>query len=299
MTCDIKKFLLDTFAKHFMDGGDHELVAYAKAHERLQKNEEIVQKFMRVFREPLDQEPDEDVLQDIDDEAKRVRTGGVEKAQYQGREVTLDKPFRTPGESKKFAVYVKDGDNVKIVRFGDPNMEIKRDDPEARASFRARHKCDTQKDKTKPAYWSCRMWDKESVSDMLEKADFTFQEKVCKIDEDQRLVFGWASVVEENGKPIVDHQGDVITPRELVKAAHGFIISSRAAKVMHEGEKVGEFVESMVFTKEVQDALGIDLGKVGWWLVLKVENDSVWSMVKNGKLKMFSIGGKGQRIDNV
>lgn len=60
-----------------------------------------------------------------------------EKAEYQGREVELDKPFRTPKESKKFAVYVKDGDTVKIVRFGDSDMEIKRDDPQARANFRA------------------------------------------------------------------------------------------------------------------------------------------------------------------
>ena len=60
---------------------------------------------------------------------------------------TLDKPFRLPaGSSKKFGVYVKDGDKVKKVTFGDPNMEIRRDDPEARASFRARHSCDTQKD---------------------------------------------------------------------------------------------------------------------------------------------------------
>jgi len=59
---------------------------------------------------------------------------------------------------KKFKVYVKDGDKVKKVMFGDPNMEIRKDNPEARKSFRARHKCDTAKDKTTPRYWSCRMW---------------------------------------------------------------------------------------------------------------------------------------------
>lgn len=73
--------------------------------------------------------------------------------------VTLNKPFRTPGEKKKFAVHVKNASGrVVVVRFGDPNMEIKRDDPERRASFRARHKCDTANDKTTPRYWSCYQW---------------------------------------------------------------------------------------------------------------------------------------------
>jgi hypothetical protein len=72
----------------------------------------------------------------------------------------LNSPQRTPEGPKKFVVYVRDPKtgNIKTVRYGDPNMEIKRDDPERRASFRARHKCDQQKDKTTPAYWSCRQW---------------------------------------------------------------------------------------------------------------------------------------------
>lgn len=80
-------------------------------------------------------------------------------AKYQGRTVKLSKPFRTPGGPKKFAVYVKNkSGKVIIVRFGDPNMEIKKDNPDRRRSFRARHKCDTAKDKTTPRYWSCKMW---------------------------------------------------------------------------------------------------------------------------------------------
>ncbi len=83
----------------------------------------------------------------------------VQKAEYQGRQVTLNRPSRLPkGSSKKFEVYVKDGDKVKRVTFGDPNMEIRRDDAEARANFRARHSCDTATDKTSARYWSCRMW---------------------------------------------------------------------------------------------------------------------------------------------
>ena len=74
---------------------------------------------------------------------------------------TLNKPFRLPkGSKKKFGVYVKnDKGNVVKVTFGDPNMEIKRDDPERRKSFRARHQCDTNPGpKWKARYWSCKQW---------------------------------------------------------------------------------------------------------------------------------------------
>jgi len=80
-------------------------------------------------------------------------------AEYKGKKVTLNKPFRTSGGPKKFAVYVKNSSGrVIIVRFGDPNMEIKRDDPARRKAFRDRHNCDTAKDKTTPRYWSCYQW---------------------------------------------------------------------------------------------------------------------------------------------
>lgn len=85
--------------------------------------------------------------------------GEAKAAEYQGRKVKLNKPFRTPDAKKKFAVYVRNKQGkVIIVRFGSQEMSIKRDDPARRKSFRARHKCDQQKDKTTPAYWSCWQW---------------------------------------------------------------------------------------------------------------------------------------------
>ncbi len=76
------------------------------------------------------------------------------------KKVKLNKPFRTPDGPKKFSVYVKnDKGNVVKVNFGDPNMEIKRDDPERRKSFRARHNCDNPGPKYKARYWSCKMWE--------------------------------------------------------------------------------------------------------------------------------------------
>ena len=80
----------------------------------------------------------------------------LEEAEYQGKKVTLNKPIR--GGSKKFYVYVKDGDKVKKVSFGDPNMKIKKSNPKRRKSFRARHNCDNPGPKTKARYWSCRKW---------------------------------------------------------------------------------------------------------------------------------------------
>ncbi len=67
-------------------------------------------------------------------------------------------PRRTSGGSKKFVVKAcKDG-KEKIVRFGDPNMKIKKSNPKRRKSFRARHKCDQKKDKFSAGYWSCKKW---------------------------------------------------------------------------------------------------------------------------------------------
>lgn len=94
-------------------------------------------------------------------------------AAYQGKEVELDSPFRLgDGEDKKFGVYVKNPDtgNVNVVKFGDPDMEIKRDDDERRKNFRARHNCDQKDDKTKAGYWACRAWEKgTTVSDLLDE----------------------------------------------------------------------------------------------------------------------------------
>ena len=84
----------------------------------------------------------------------------------------LNKPFRTPKGPKKFSVYVKnDKGNVVKVNFGDPNMEIKRDDPKRRKAFRDRHNCDTAKDKTSARYWSCRMWSAKSVTNITKGSE--------------------------------------------------------------------------------------------------------------------------------
>jgi hypothetical protein len=82
----------------------------------------------------------------------------VDEAEYHGKKVSTGKPFRTPGESKKFAVYVKaPSGNIKRVRFGDPNLKVRNSSPARAKSFRARHKCSEKKDRTKAGYWACRI----------------------------------------------------------------------------------------------------------------------------------------------
>ena len=84
----------------------------------------------------------------------------IMEAEYQGKKVKLNDPIRTSeNPNKKFKVYVKnEKGKVVVVRFGDPNMGINRDDPDARRNFRARHNCDNPGPKTKARYWSCFQW---------------------------------------------------------------------------------------------------------------------------------------------
>lgn len=87
-----------------------------------------------------------------------------------GKKVVLNRPFRTPGAKKKFAVYVRnDKGAVLRVSFGDPKMEIKRDNPEKRKSYRARHGCSDPGPKWKANYWSCRMWGRKNVGNIVKE----------------------------------------------------------------------------------------------------------------------------------
>lgn len=135
---------------------------------------------------------------------------------------------------------------------------------------------------------------------MTDTTDFDITHKLEKVDEDLRLVSGWASVVEENGVPVVDRQGDVIEPREMQKAAHDFMSDMRVGGIMHirnksgEPVKVGEIVDSIFFSDDIQKSLGIHLGRQGWFVTMKVTDDDIWDMVKSGVLKAFSIGGRSE-----
>ena len=118
----------------------------------------------------------------------------MNEAKYKGKKVTLGKP--THGDVKKFKVYVKNAKgNVVKVNFGDKKMEIKRDNPKRRKSFRARHKCAQAKDRTSPKYWSCRMWSKKPVSKIVGE-NFGF-------DENSSIFVKKENMVQPQTKPMI------------------------------------------------------------------------------------------------
>lgn len=130
----------------------------------------------------------------------------------------------------------------------------------------------------------------------IDKQDgFSRAFEVKKIDEDQQLVFGWASIWTVDGEYVVDKQDDIIPPDEGERAAYDYVLYHRSQGDMHERMGVGRCIESMVFTKQKQDALGIDLGMEAWWIGFKVDEPEIWRLIKSGHRPEFSIGGKATR----
>lgn len=113
---------------------------------------------------------------------------------------TLGKPFRLPsGSNKKFGVYVKnDKGNTVMVKFGDPNMEIKRDDPQRRKNFRARHQCDTNVGpRWKARYWSCRFWSSKPVSSMASEEFLLSDDDGMEWDWDDSSFVEYEEIIAE------------------------------------------------------------------------------------------------------
>ena len=136
----------------------------------------------------------------------------------------------------------------------------------------------------------------ESFEEAIEKS-WRVAVPIAKLNSDQRLAFGWASVVlDENGTPVIDHQEDRIAVNELEKAAYSYVEKSRTASEMHGKMGVAELVESCVITPEKRTAMGIDGGGItGWWGGFRVNDPEVWTKVKRGELSEFSIGGSARR----
>lgn len=141
---------------------------------------------------------------------------------------------------------------------------------------------------------------KESLSFLQQKdMDVSATFNIIKSTE-QGLVSGWANVsVNSDGSIPLDWQGDVIMPEELERAAINFMMDYRESGVMHQGDSQGVVVESIVFTKEKQAAIGIPEGCVpeGWFITVKILNPDVRDLVKQGALRMFSIQGVARRVE--
>jgi hypothetical protein len=120
---------------------------------------------------------------------------------------------------------------------------------------------------------------------------------VTKLDLDQQLVTGWASVIENpDGSPLEDHQGDIITEQDLMEAAHAFMKERGAGEMHRRVEGVGTVVESVVVTKALKQALGLPASTpTGWLVTIKVDDPAVWAKVRSGEYAMLSVGGTGTR----
>jgi len=123
--------------------------------------------------------------------------------------------------------------------------------------------------------------------------------KVMKSDDEKMLAFGWASVsMRVDGEVIEDWQKDIVEPEDLENAAYEFVLLYREGGEMHKRGGAAVLIESVVFTEEKMQAMGIPAGTlpIGWWIGFKVLDKDVWEKVKDGTYQMFSIEGEAERI---
>lgn len=129
----------------------------------------------------------------------------------------------------------------------------------------------------------------------------TFKGEFCEISKDNpdyQCAYGWAYVCKKDGKDVVDHSGDIWDISEIEKTARQFVCDCRVGGESHIYKGGAVLVHSLVFTKQVQEALGIDLQKEGWFVGFEVRDASLLQKIQKGELTMFSIGGAGIREEN-
>ncbi len=138
-----------------------------------------------------------------------------------------------------------------------------------------------------------------SETNQIEIGTVTGRFQIKKADSEKRIAFGWAyESVQKDGRHVQDHSGDIVDISEIEDAAYNYVKLYRDGSEMHKRGGIGTVVESMVFTKEKMQALGIPEGTMpqGWWIGIQVSDDTVWERVKSGVYKMFSIEGTAKRV---
>lgn len=121
---------------------------------------------------------------------------------------------------------------------------------------------------------------------------------ISKADDDKMQAFGWANVaIRVDGEVIQDRQDDIVEIDELENAAYNFVLHYRSGGEMHQKSDVATLIESVVFTKEKMDAMGIPPETIpeAWWIGFQVNDPDVWEKVKDGEYQMFSIEGDAVR----
>lgn len=144
-----------------------------------------------------------------------------------------------------------------------------------------------------------------STAKVSKSTEVTWEGEFSKVDADKRQVFGWASIVEMNGQPVVDLQGDYIDIDEIEKSAYDYVIKSRKGGDMHRRNAddtpvhSSDMIESFLVTPEKIEKMGLPASTpIGWWVGYQINDDDAWNLVKTGKRTGFSIHGRGQRTNS-
>jgi hypothetical protein len=127
-------------------------------------------------------------------------------------------------------------------------------------------------------------------------ANISYQFEVLRKDAESRSVFGWFSVAKDkDGKTLVDRHGDVIEVADLEKAAADFVREYRQGGEGHAGGAPNKLIASIVFSRDIQKALGIPDGLLpeGWFGGFEINEQSFAKLAK-GQLLMFSIEGEAE-----
>lgn len=266
----------------------HVTLVYGTMHDAQMSPEEAEEKVLDVVEELKDQIPEEIELDETglfpasdssdgkDVVYARVKEGQLEELRFAAIKLLKDKGIELSFDFDEYKPHMTLG-------YVDPGMEFRSKELGVMVSI------------PKAIYCACESED-DTQSPEQDK-----EFKITKSDEDQHLVFGWASVSERtNGEEVCDLQGDMVSPQELEKAAYEYVLNWHTGGEEHDPALKDKcrMVESVVFTREKLHAMGIPEGIVplGWWIGFKVDDPETWELVKNGTYQMFSIEGKGKRV---
>ena len=123
-------------------------------------------------------------------------------------------------------------------------------------------------------------------------------EKVLKFDAERQYVFGWASVaITKDGHQVEDLQGDLIDVDDLEQAAYDFARDYRSTGVMHQGDVVGQMIESFMVTPDKLEAMGLppDALPQGHWVGFHIPDAEIFGKIRDGSFSGFSIQGDAVR----
>ena len=121
---------------------------------------------------------------------------------------------------------------------------------------------------------------------------FSMQTTFCKVDEDLGLIMGFAIISKIKGVDYFDSQGDHIPEDAMPAAATDFMLNSRVAKEMHEGEQIGDIVFMWPMTTDIAKAFGIETDKTGLMVAMKPDDEEILQKARDGEFTGFSIGGE-------